>query len=92
MVLEDSVARFGNCLVKMSHRGLISYDANEEPPPYVEPGVDSSTENLRQELQLTLNKRAVLPSGALSDGEHYVLVTVFTRLLAVLCFMPTDAQ
>lgn len=91
-VLEKCVVWLDDWLVRTSQRGLISYDASEVPPTYVEPGVDISTEALRKAVMLTFNKRAELLSGAISGSEHYALVTASTRLLTVLCFMPADAE
>ncbi|KAH7712855.1 hypothetical protein AAVH_19804 [Aphelenchoides avenae] len=90
--LVKGVVEFRNWLAGMSHRGLISYDANEEPPAYVKPGTDPSTEELRQLVEQTLRQLAEYASGAFSDDEHYALVPAFTRLLALLCIAPADAE
>lgn len=82
-LFESAFEEFETCLQSMSLRGLISYDAAEEPPTYVHQGVDPATEDLREVLRLTFHKSSESTSESIAGGELYALVTAPTRLLAV---------
>lgn len=91
-MFEQGFEEFETWLERMSRRKLIFYDAGEEPPPYVQQGIDPSTDDLREVLQLTFHKSTAFSGEAIAGGEMYALITAPARLLTVLCFIPADPE
>ncbi|KAH7703108.1 hypothetical protein AAVH_29728 [Aphelenchoides avenae] len=90
--LTADVEEFEKWLASMSQRGIITYEADEEAPIYVGPGVDPSTEDLRKMLRLIHHESTEVPEDPIVGGELRLHMVSFARGLAILGFFPTDPE
>lgn len=64
----------------------------EETPVYVEPGVDSATEDLRAVMRLLNLRTPEVPEDPLDGGELNVLSQLFARHLHVLSLVASEPR